>query len=109
MGLVWLEKVQRESGYLKAIIWTNEKLGKYVETNGKLPVGSALQLELLDEGGYLNTIIWTNEKLGKYRGTNESLPVSSALKLELLDEGGYLVVGLDKALPGPPVHSGQTN
>jgi hypothetical protein len=73
------------------------------------PVGSALQLELLDEGGYLNPIIWTNEKPGKYLGTNESLPVGSPLQLELLDEGGYLVVGLDEAFPGPPVHSRQTN
>jgi hypothetical protein len=50
---------------LKAIIWTNEKLAKYLGTNGSLPVGSALQLELLHEGGYLNAIVWTNEKLGK--------------------------------------------
>jgi hypothetical protein len=90
-------------------IWTNEKLGKYLGTNESLPVSSALHLELLHEGGYLKTIIWTNEKLGKYLGTNESLPVSSALQLELLHEGGNLVVGLDEAFPGPPVHSGQTN
>jgi hypothetical protein len=67
------------------------------------------QPELLDESGYLKAIIWTNEKLGKLVETNGSLPVSSTLQLELLDEGGYLVVGLDEALPGPPVHSGQTN
>ncbi len=61
-----------------------------METNESLPVGSTLQLELLDEGGYLNAKIWTNEKLGKYLGTNGSLPVGSALQLELLDEGRYL-------------------
>jgi hypothetical protein len=68
-------KLLREGGYLKAIIWTNEKLGNYLGTNENLPVNSALQLELLDEGGYLNAKLWTNEKLGNYLGTNESLPV----------------------------------
>jgi hypothetical protein len=72
-------------------------------------ISSALHLKLLDEGRYLKAIIWTNEKLGKYLGTNGSLPVGSALQLELLHEGGNLVVGLDEALPGPPIHSGQTN
>jgi hypothetical protein len=61
-----------DGGYLKAIIWTNEKLGKYLGTNGSLPIGFTLQLELLDEGGYLNARIWTNEKLGKYLVTNGS-------------------------------------
>jgi hypothetical protein len=88
---------------------SNEKLREYLGTNRSLPVGSTLQLELLNEGGYLKAIFWTNEKLGKYLGTNGSLPVGSALKLELLNESGNLVVGLDEALPGPPVHSGQTN